>query len=183
MFAGKTNHLIANIIAFRIKNYLVCCFKPKLDLRTKNQFFSRDGKVVFARTIAKVSDIPRFIAQIESFQKKKVDIVCFDETHFFALDLVPVIKVLIKQKKMVICAGLNRGFSERILPIMERLRQDADSELFLFAKCNLCKHQATKTQRVNRAREPINPKKIRESNLVGDSDVYEARCDKHFVRF
>lgn len=183
MFAGKTTELIANIIDFRRRQYLICCFKPKLDRRVNDVFFSRNGVSVLAKTIADSNQISEIIKKIEFDHQKIVKIVCFDETHFFDLGVVSVIKKLIKQQKMVICAGLHQGFSERRLPVMEQLRALADVEQFLFAKCAICNCPASKTQRINQDHQAIDPRLISDEELVGGSESYEARCDSHFVRF
>ncbi len=183
MFAGKTTKLITDIIAFRKQGYFVVCFKPRLDRRANDLFFSRNGFSVVAKTIASSNEIPQIITQSENNQAKIVNIVCFDETHFFDTEIVLIIKNLLKAQKMVICAGLHQGFSERRLPVMDQLRAIADLEQFLFAQCVVCKLPATKTQRVDQTHQPVNPKLISDEELVGGADVYEPRCDKHFVRF
>ncbi len=182
MFAGKTEHLIKEILKFQSQNKQIICFKPQIDNRNQNNFYSRNGLIFPAINIQNSNEIIHHILNAETRFKHKIDIVCFDETHFFDLEIISVFKKLLKDKKMIICAGLHKGFSERKLPVISMIRKIADEEIFLKATCFICNAPATKTQRLNSNRQPINPIKILDQQLVGGSETYEARCDKHFTK-
>ena len=182
MFAGKTDYLICQINAFERQNIPVLKFKPSADTRAKNQFYSRTGKKVTAISVSDVQTIWPTILKHEKIIKRPVNLIAFDEVHFFGLDLIPVIQKILKHSKTILCSGLEKGFSERQLPIVDWLKTVAHEIIFFKAKCFLCGQEATKTQRINAQKQPVSPTQISCDNLVGNDEIYQARCNQCYKK-
>lgn len=111
------------------------------------------------------------------------DVLFFEEAQFFDIDFVNFIDSLLDNGIDIYIAGLDKGFSDNNLPVMNKLFSIADNIEKFTAKCEKCGEEASKTQRVNEKREAIFKKIKQKINFVGGKNLYEPRCRKCFVKF
>lgn len=99
--------------------------------------------------------------------RKKRKCVAIDEAQFFDDDIVEICKILAKQKKRVIVAGLDTDYKGEPFGPMPHLMCEADYVDKLRAICVVCGNPATYTQRTSKDSQRV---------VIGETDIYEARC-------
>ncbi len=169
MFSGKTEELIRRIKRVQMARQKVQIFKPIVDNRYhENNVVSHALKEIKAKAIAD---------PFEVFQRlyDSTRIVAFDEVQFFAPDIVTVVLKLAKRGIRVICAGLDQDYKGRPFGPMPELLALADRVDKLSAICTVCGADASKTYR----KKVVGIEK-EELLLIGEQDLYEARCRVHF---
>lgn len=166
MFSGKTEELIRRVRRAQIARQKVQIFKPSMDNRY-------DVKDVVTHSAQSVEANPVSSA-IELLQKvyDSTRVVAIDEIQFFDLEIAKVVAKLARRGCRVICAGLDQDFTGRPFGPMPDLLAIADDVMKVHAICTVCGGAATKTYRKNSSNQ--------DQVLVGESDLYEARCRAHF---
>lgn len=97
----------------------------------------------------------------------EVQVIGIDEIQFFDDELVGVVRRLIRDKKRVICSGLNLDFREEPFENTMRLMALASCVTVLKAVCDECRSfEAVRSQRIHGGHERIE---------VGD-EQYSPRC-------
>lgn len=170
MFSGKTEELIRRVRRAHIARQKVQIFKPGIDNRYhKDNIVSHSSHEIEATAVDSSIDI----------LKKLYDttrIVAIDEIQFFDETIIKVVKKLARRGMRVICAGLDQDFRGQAFGSMPELLCIADKVDKVNAICTVCGSAATKTYR-----KPQEGKKDDgEQVLVGEADIYEARCRIHF---
>ncbi len=181
MFAGKTDAIIEKIQDLSQKNKSILVLKPKIDSRSGSSLIkSLTGKCWLAKS---VSSSAALIKCIQSPRKFKY--LFIDETQFFSSRILPAIDAVLNDGIDVYIGGLDRGFSDHNLPVMNQLMALADVVIKYFAHCSLCNALANKTQRIDKNKKPIAPHQIirKNSDLVGGTDEYEPRCRQCYIAF
>lgn len=165
MFSGKTEELIRRVKRAQIARQKVQIFKPSIDNRY------HDSEVV-SHSAQSIDAIPVGSA-IEIFQKvfDSTRVVAIDEVQFFDSNIIKVVEKLARRGVRVIMAGLDQDFMGKPFGPMADLLAIADSVLKIQAICTVCGAGASKTFRIN----PNDQVQV----LVGETDLYEARCRAH----
>ena len=164
MFAGKTTYLI-NTVA---KNPESIVFKPAMDTRyATKSCVSHDGNQVAAIPV-------RFPEDLVVGETKKL--ICFDEVQFFhdpyyCGDITRTIKVFLNAGIDVMACGLDMDWQGDHFPVTGSLLAMADVVVKLNARCHVCAAPAAKSFKKNLDGEVIE---------LGSSDLYEARCNRHW---
>ncbi len=166
MFAGKTTQLIG------LYNESMCSadekltVKPLLDKRyNATTINTHSGIQMLAHRISKAEEIYPLINEMT----KEVYI---DEVQFFGPFIVEVIGELMMNQIKVVAAGLDKDYMARDFGPMAALKKLATQKIEVKAKCHVCNSNATFTYR-----KPGNDDLL----LVGHTDVYEARCEAHWI--
>lgn len=186
MFSGKTGELIDRIESLSAVLKTCVMIKPSIDTRyDPEDIVTHSRKKIKAypvdvNTPEKILDI---VAKVEH-GGKKVDIIGIDEAQFFEPKiLVSVVEKLLENGKAVLVAGLPTDFRDEPFGAMPILIAKADHPIAKTAYCKYpispdvyCSQPATKTQRIKDGKpanyfDPI--------VLVGEADLYEARCRQH----
>ncbi len=174
MFAGKTTRLLKEVQKAS-KNRSPILFRSQIDNRySTSDVVSHDGFRLPAITLQGGEGcIPALKAAAS-----KYDVIAIDEAQFwqgtkgFAETLDRI-----SDSKTVYVATLNKDADGNPFEISKELVSLADRVCSLESKCSKCGGKAGFSQRI------INGKEAYGSvTLVGGSDLYEARCRKHFVR-
>lgn len=170
MFSGKTEELIRRVRRAQIARQKVQIFKPIIDNRYhETNIVSHSSVQEEACAVDESIDI----------LKKLYDttrIVAIDEVQFFDSTIIQVVKKLARRGIRVICAGLDQDFKGHSFGPMPELLCIADQVNKVHAICTVCGSSATKTYR-----KKVNEKKhSKEQILIGENDLYEARCRIHF---
>lgn len=174
MFSGKTEELLKRLdkIKYSKEKYIV--FKPRLDTRSTNEIMSRHKRTNIAIEIDNPLDILNILEQDE-IKKENYKVIAIDEVQFLNNDIVKVCQELTKKEYHLIIAGLDKNYKAEPFGSMPQILAIADSTTKLAASCTVCGARATFTYRNNNT---TNDSEI----LVGDNDIYEARCYQHYYK-
>ncbi|MBC7539687.1 MAG: thymidine kinase [Bacteriovorax sp.] len=165
MFSGKTEELIRRVKRAQIARQKVQIFKPAID----NRYHETE---VVSHSALSIEATP-VNTSVEILQKvyDSTRVVAIDEVQFFDENISVVVEKLARRGIRVIMAGLDQDFMGKPFGPMANLLAIADSVLKIQAICTVCGAAASKTFRKN-------PKQ-QEQVLVGETDLYEARCRAH----
>lgn len=165
MFSGKTEELIRRVKRAQIGRQKVQIFKPAIDDRYhESNVVSHSSLEIEAIPVRDAHDVLRKI-----FDSTRV--VAIDEVQFFSNDILRVVEKLARRGIRVICAGLDQDYMGRPFGPMPALLAIADKVDKVQAVCTVCGAAATKTFRKSQEQT--------EQVLVGETDIYEARCRAH----
>jgi thymidine kinase len=160
MFSGKTEELIRRVRRAQIAKMNTIIFKPKVDNRFSPEHIVSHNQMKLDSQIVETAD--------EILTKsQKAEVVAIDEAQFFDDDIVEICKILAKQKKRVVVAGLDTDYKGEPFGPMPHLMCEADYVDKLRAICVVCGNPATYTQRTSKNRQRV---------VIGETDIYEARC-------
>lgn len=166
MYSGKTTELIRLINIAKIAKLKTVVFKPAIDTRYIKQKVTSHNKISIDSILIKN---PKDILK----HSKNTQVVGIDEIQFFDESIIDVCQQLIKQRKSVIAAGLNTDFRGEPFGSMPTLLALADNLVKTYAVCEICKHTATRTQRLIKGKPAKYDSPI---ILVGGTESYTARC-------
>ena len=161
MFCGKSEELVRRLKRALIAKLNIQVFKPMIDNRySEKDVVTHDGIKIDAIPIDDAIDMLSLI-------NKDTDVVGIDEAQFFDEQLVGVCNILVDSGRRIIIAGLDQDYQGKPFGPMPELLAIADYVTKLFAVCMVCGKPASKTQRLVDSDEKI---------LVGEKNIYEARC-------
>lgn len=165
MFSGKTEELIRRVKRAQIARQKVQIFKPAID----NRYHETS---VVSHSSLSIEAIP-VNTSVEIMQRvfDSTRVVAIDEVQFFDDNIVIVVEKLARRGIRVIMAGLDQDYMGKPFGPMAALLAIADSVDKIHAICTVCGAGASKTFRKN-------PKESTQI-LVGETDLYEARCRAH----
>ncbi len=165
MFSGKTEELIRRCRLAQIAKRKVMIFKPAMDNRfATTEIVSRADVRLPCRSVNSSQDILEIA--------EDATVVGIDEAQFFDRGLVKVCEHLANRGKRVIVAGLDQDFRGEPFTLVARMMAVAEYVKKVLAICVVCGNPANRSQRIVASTSRI---------VVGDTDVYEARCRKCFV--
>jgi|TARA_B100001146_G_scaffold68453_1_gene60548 thymidine kinase len=160
MFSGKTEELIRRLRRAKIARLNVKIFKPKIDTRYE------DGNIVSHNQLKLKSFVVESITEINDLVND-ADVVGIDEAQFFDDTIINVVKDLSSKGKRVIIAGLDTDFKGVPFGPMPKLMCESDFLDKLQAICVKCGNPASYTQRISKDDKQV---------VIGETDIYEARC-------
>ncbi len=165
MFAGKTAALTARVPR---GGAAVLALKPAFDTRAgKALIRSRDGSAIPAMPIAS------WPTQAAMHATLLLDEAQFMATPHYAGDVVADVLDAVRGGASVTVSGLDTDYLRQPFEIITRLRVVADEQVVLRARCHVCGKAAAWTAKRTETGQLFE---------VGDSDLYEARCDAHWCR-
>ena len=160
MFSGKTEELIRRLRRAQIAKMKTAIFKPSIDTRYSEQHIvSHNKEKMDSYTVPSSADILEMA--------KDAAVVGIDEAQFFDSGILEVCKTLANQGKRVVVAGLDTDYRGLPFGPMPALMCEADFLEKLRAICVVCGNPASYTQRTIKDDHQV---------LLGETDVYEARC-------
>ena len=160
MFSGKTEELIRRLRRAKIARLNVKIFKPKIDTRYE------EGNIVSHNQLKLESLAVKSINELNDLTSD-ADVVGIDEAQFFDESIIEVAKDLSSKGKRVIIAGLDTDFKGEPFGPMPKLMCEADFLDKLQAICVKCGNPASYTQRLSKDNKQV---------VIGETDIYEARC-------
>jgi thymidine kinase len=168
MFSGKTEEIVRRVRRAEIGRLGVRVFFPSQDSRSPlARIIARSGQTTEAIRVGAAAEILQIV-------RDDVDVVAVDEAQFFDEDLVAVVQELLNGGRRVIVAGLDLDFAARPFGPMPYLLALADRVDKLAAVCVRCgSPHATRTQRLVDGKSASAGAPV---VLIGDRDLYEARC-------
>lgn len=160
MFSGKTEELIRRLKRVHIAEQSAEIFKPDRDTRySVNEVVSHDARAIPSRPVKSSEEI--------LLAANDTDVIGIDEAQFFDMGLTSVCETLALRGHRVIVAGLDMDFRGKPFGPMGELLAVAEYVTKLHAICMHCGNLATHTFRLIPDGETV---------LLGEKDVYEARC-------
>lgn len=160
MFCGKTEELMRRLRRAEIARLRTAIFKPQIDVRySEKHIVSHSQLRMESHIIEKAHAILPFC--------ERAQVIGIDEAQFFDDGLVDVCKTLALRGKRVIVAGLDKDFRTVPYGPMPRIMCEADYLDKLQAICMVCGSPANFTQRLTKDSAQV---------VVGEADIYEARC-------
>jgi thymidine kinase len=173
MFSGKTDELIRRLRRARIARQKVQVFFPAIDSRYAGNEFgkvtSHTGTEFDAVSVRTAQDILPLV-------EDDVRVVGIDEAQFFDEDILRIVNRLVESGIRVLVTGLDTDFRGEPFGPIPSLMAQAEQLDKLQAICMVCGEPASRTQRLVGGR----PADIHDPVVVvGDSELYEARCRAH----
>ncbi|MEE9466230.1 MAG: thymidine kinase [Candidatus Neomarinimicrobiota bacterium] len=160
MFSGKSEELIRQLRRAQIAKQSVAIFKPKIDNRYgEDDIVSHNEQRIPSRPV----DSPAQILE----EAMTADVVGIDEAQFFSDEIIPIAKELAQSGKRVVIAGLDKDYRGLPFGPMPQLMAEAEYVTKALAICMQCGEPAGFTQRLTKDDQQI---------LIGETDIYEARC-------
>ncbi|TKT89603.1 thymidine kinase [Dyadobacter frigoris] len=164
MFSGKTEELIRRLNRAKIARQRIQIFKPALDKRYHvENIVSHNENSVEATPVDLSSEIIALSANAE--------VIGLDETQFFDESIVSVCDALANAGKRVIIAGLDLDYLGKPFGCMPQLMAIAEYVTKVHAICMVCGEVASHSYRLSSSNERV---------LLGETDLYEARCRRCF---
>ncbi|GHB66912.1 thymidine kinase [Persicitalea jodogahamensis] len=164
MFSGKTEELIRRLNRAKIARQKVEIFKPALDKRYHlADIVSHNENSIRSTPVETATEILLLAGNCE--------VVGLDETQFFDSAIVDVCNSLADHGKRVIVAGLDMDFKGQPFGCMPQLMSIAEYVTKVHAICVVCGEVASHSFRTTAAQERV---------VLGEKDVYEARCRRCF---
>lgn len=107
MFSGKTDELIRRVRVLKRAQKKILIFKPQIDNRFqgKKEIITHDNLRLNSHLISTPADIKSVL-----MKQPDVNAVVIDEIQFLDKSFLPLIKKLAKEKKIVICAGMDKDY-------------------------------------------------------------------------
>jgi thymidine kinase len=165
MFSGKTEELIRRVKRAQIARQKVQIFKPAIDNRY------HETEVVSHSSLSTPATPVNNSVEILQRVFDSTRVVAIDEVQFFDEKIILVVEKLARRGIRVILAGLDQDYMGKPFGPMADLLAIADSVHKIQAICTVCGAPASKTFR----KDPKNSSQV----LVGEADLYEARCRAH----
>lgn len=164
MFSGKTEELIRRLNRAKIARQKIQIFKPALDKRYHiENIVSHNDNSISSIPVAFAADILKFAGDCE--------VVGLDEAQFFDDSVVDVCDQLANAGKRVIVAGLDMDYLGKPFGSMPQLMGIAEYVTKVHAICMICGEVASHSYRLSESNERF---------LLGETDLYEARCRRCF---
>ncbi|TLV00597.1 thymidine kinase [Dyadobacter luticola] len=164
MFSGKTEELIRRLNRAKIARQKIQIFKPALDKRyhEENIVSHNDNSI-------------RSVPVHSAFQiidlAENCEVIGLDEVQFFDEGIVDACNKLADAGKRVIVAGLDMDFQGKPFGCMPQLMATAEYVTKVHAICMVCGEVASHSYRLSPSNERV---------LLGETDLYEARCRRCF---
>jgi thymidine kinase len=164
MFSGKTEELIRRLNRAKIARQRIQIFKPALDKRY------HDENIV-SHNDNSIRSIPVQLSTEITSLAENCEVVGLDEAQFFDESIVAVCDDLANSGKRVIVAGLDMDYMGKPFGCMPQLMAIAEFVTKVHAICMVCGEVASHSYRLSPSNERV---------LLGETDLYEARCRRCF---
>jgi thymidine kinase len=168
MFSGKSTELIKIIRRYNSINKKILVLNHKINNRYNSSSITTHNKDCYNDCI-----ILDNLSEINKIDLTNFDIVIIEELQFFTDAFENIINLVEKLNKTVICAGLDGDFKRNPFGDVLKLIPYSNKVTKLSALCKYCSDgsEAHFTQRKSFEID---------QTIVGDTNIYEAVCRKHF---
>lgn len=165
MFSGKTEELIRRLKRARIAQQKVEIYKPVIDTRyDEEDVVSHDANTIRSTPVQSSSQI---LLMANDF-----DVIGIDEAQFFDEELSSVCNILANNGIRVIVAGLDMDYLGKPFGPIPALMATAEYVTKVHAICPICGDLANYSHRTVDQGGQV---------MLGEIDVYEPLCRKHFI--
>ena len=165
MFSGKTEELIRRLKRAQLAKMKVEIYKPVVDTRYHlENIVSHNYNSIPGFPVSNPKEI--------ALRSPDSEIIGIDEAQFFDENLTDVCVWLANRGKRVIVAGLDMDFAGKPFGPMASLMAVAEYVTKVHAICMRCGNVASYSYRLVPSQEKF---------LLGETELYEARCRRCFV--
>ena len=164
MFSGKTEELIRRLRRAQIAKMKTIVFKPRIDSRYSDSHIVSHNQVKLESHLV---DTPEEILELST----DAIVVAIDEAQFFGDSILEICKILANNGKRVVVAGLDTDYRGMPFGPMPQLMCEADYLDKFRAICIQCGNPASCSQRITKETGQV---------VIGEADIYEARCRNCF---
>ncbi|OJV21059.1 MAG: thymidine kinase [Dyadobacter sp. 50-39] len=164
MFSGKTEELIRRLNRAKIARQRIQIFKPALDKRYHEEN-------IVSHNDNSIPSIPVQSSQQISDLALNCEVIGIDEAQFFDEGIVEACDQLANSGKRVIVAGLDMDYLGKPFGCIPQLMAIAEYVTKVHAVCMVCGEVASHSYRLSPSHERV---------LLGETDLYEARCRRCF---
>tara|TARA_Y100000590_G_scaffold468628_1_gene652216 strand:+ start:8443 stop:8994 length:552 start_codon:yes stop_codon:yes gene_type:complete len=169
MFAGKTSELLKRILWAKHQNKKFFVLKPSLDNRFSEEKIVTHNNLTHDCYAMKNWNDANLTIDIAN---NHYDIIFLDEIQFMdTQETITNVEKILEKGIDVICAGLDQDSRGKPWETSSLLLGLSDKIIKIYGFCNVCGMEATKTYRKVGGGE---------RTKVGDSNIYEPRCLKHW---
>lgn len=166
MFAGKTSLLIDRMQRAERDGTPAIAFKHASDTRYHaTHLATHDGRHVAALAVCDPIEL------VSRLGRSRV--VVIDEAHFFGAWLWDIVVPILRDRRRLIIAGVERDHTGRPFEPFPRLLVEADMVTKLGGSCARCGKSAIHSQRMSDDASRL---------VVGGSELYQARCRECFLQ-
>lgn len=168
MFSGKTEELLRQLHLAQYaqkKTIFFTSSEETYDLNKSSNNLQPSNEIV-ANPISKSNQIYKYLKN-----KTEAKTIFIDKLHFFDKKVVEILPKLAKKGYRVVAAGLDQDFKGEAFKQVAVLLALADKVIKLTSICRVCHRKATMTQRTLGLAFTTDP-----IVLIGNKDIYEARC-------
>ena len=169
MFAGKTSELLKRILWAKHQSKKIIVIKPIIDNRYDQE------KIITHNDLSHECFSMKDWKHVNNnfkFEKDLVDVVFLDEIQFMNTDdTLENVEQILNNGIDVVSSGLDQDSRGRPWETSSMLLGLSDKIIKIYGFCNVCGVEATKTFRKEEGGE---------RTKVGDSNIYEPRCLKHW---
>lgn len=182
MFAGKTSALLAHLRRYKFIGYSSFVITHSSDTRYTSGTSATAAIISHNQDSLEAHAVHELLPVRDHPDYKGVKLVAIEEAHFFG-DLYDfVVAAVEKDKKHVICVGLNGDAARKPFGQILDLIPLADTITKIDALCPHCAKGCAEPRNIpgifTRRRSIVDNK---EQVLVGGADIYEAVCRKHYL--
>ena len=160
MFSGKTEELIRRLRRAQIAQMPTIIFKPRIDSRYSETHIVSHNRMKLESHLV---NTPQDILPLA----ENARVVAIDEAQFFDDSILEICKTLASNGKRVVVAGLDTDYRGVPFGPMPGIMCEADYLDKLQAICIVCGNPASYTQRLTKEAAQV---------VIGETDIYEARC-------
>jgi thymidine kinase len=167
MFSGKSTEILKRAIWYTHgTGARIMLLKPAFDVRyAESRVVNHDGVGFDAIPIVAMPTIPADIAAVF------IDEAQFCVDPHYKGDLIADVTALLRRGVDVAVSGLDMDWRGHPFPVIAALLAMADSAHKLRSRCAVCGHDAHKSFKKHRNDRTLE---------LGQSDLYEPRCNKHW---
>lgn len=172
MFSGKTTCIIDEYNEFIKKNIRVLVFNHRLDKR----YDKSEDSYIITHNLNKIkcSQICKINEIFDSVDYEKTKVIIIDEIQFFKNIFDDLLKMIEKDNKHVIIAGLITDYERNIFGELINMIPFADKYDIKYSKCFRCKEKGLFSKKINDIT-------ITDVVDIGSSDKYIPLCRYHYL--
>lgn len=176
MFASKSTELIKRANRYKSIGKKILAINCAINKRyNTNKISTHDNNTLDCAIVQKLSEI--FETDNNKVLYYNADVILIEELQFFKDAFQFVTRAVDKDKKIVICAGLDGDYKREPFPVISQLIPHADKTIKLTAFCKICSDgtPAIFTKKINT---------ISKTNMqifVGGKNMYIPVCRNHYL--
>lgn len=169
MYAGKTSHILREILWINHCNKKVLVLKPQIDNRYSDSHIATHDQLSFPCFNMQDWD---HVLDNHNLKLYNYNTVFIDEVQFLdTARTIEVVNQMLSDGVNVVVAGLNQDSRGQPFETTAMLLAISDDIKLIQSVCTTCGRPATRTQRLTDSGDRVN---------VGSVGVYEPRCLEHW---
>lgn len=168
MYGSKTTNFIGRINYYKYKGKSILVLKPKLDIRYGFDYIkTHDGAKLECKIVENIEDIDKII------KNNTYDSIAIDEAFMIKNISSYLIDLYFRKNYNIIISSIQLDYKGKSFEEIKNIMPYCTKISVCNAVCEVCKDDAFFSYRKSDEKEKI---------IIGEKDLYEARCKKHFMQ-